>query len=1048
MSTVPPARLTELSTLFEQALSLPAPERDRYIASCTVDPDARREVTRLLAAHERAGGFLERLDPGEVAELFERGSPEESIGRYHVLGLLGRGGMGRVYLARDPRLDRRVALKLLPALLDADAHARERFAEEARAASALDHPHICTIYEIDETPDGRPYIAMAYYEGGTLAQRVRAGALRTQDALALGMQIADALAAAHERGIVHCDVKPANVVLTPTGLAKVVDFGIARMLGAAERGRGTPGTPAYMSPEQLRGEIDPRSDVWSFGVTLYEMLAGHRPFEGTDADAIRRAVDTAEIPSLEERRPDIPAALDDLVRRCLDRDPQRRPADGRALLNELRAIDAATTAPVPALPRRRTSRLVWIAAAVLVATIAGAVWLRARALANAPPLYGASFAVMPFGAVGGDTALARLGRELVVTLSTSLDGVGDLRAAEATTVLALVPEAWTLERAAAIAERLGVGRVVHGTLARVGSEVRLDLGVFDAASRKAVGRASVQAAADDIVALNDAAALAVLRQVWEGDSVPAPNLRAITTKSLPALRAYLEGERAFAAADFGRAIQAFDRAFAADSTFYFAYWRSLYPRVYEGGAPDSAALAAVLANRHAFPPADRALVESWLATTVSGKLEHLRAATASFPDYWPAWFSYANLLVHQGPFLGSRYADSRAALERVVELNPGFASGWQHLWWIGMHERDTSVAHRALMALERLNVSGTSHIDAGTLRFYRAIYEPLAGRPVPEAFVRSGARAVARMEPVANPEVFASGMLSNGFANEQLRFSNAVLALDPTPEAAAAQTMGIAFSWAQRGAWDSALVHARQWTRLDLTHRVSLMAYGLAIVGVRLGAVAPEAAAALRPDPARALPAPSRAEVAELAWQDGLLAHIRGDTLAIADARGRIRESGAEFAGHLERALGTYQLDAAGRRAEAARALARLEWASGELSLHQRFGGIHPFVNAQNRMAAASWLLESGDTVQAARLLTWHEAVLWSDFYRSAMVNGVVEPLAKLQRARIEEAMGLSVRARASYHGFLDRYDMPPPEHGSLIEEAERALARLSPPRR
>lgn len=325
MSTVPPARLTELSTLFEQALSLPAPERDRYIASCTVDPDARREVTRLLAAHERAGGFLERLDPGEVAELLERGAPEESIGRYHVLGLLGRGGMGRVYLARDPRLDRRVALKLLPALLDADAHARERFAEEARAASALDHPHICTIYEIDETPDGRPYIAMAYYEGGTLAQRVRAGALRTRDALALGLQIADALAAAHERGIVHCDVKPANVVLTPTGLAKVVDFGIARMLGAAERGRGTPGTPAYMSPEQLRGEIDPRSDVWSFGVMLYEMLAGHRPFEGTDADAIRRAVDTAEIPSLEERRPDIPAALDDLVRRCLDRDPQRRP---------------------------------------------------------------------------------------------------------------------------------------------------------------------------------------------------------------------------------------------------------------------------------------------------------------------------------------------------------------------------------------------------------------------------------------------------------------------------------------------------------------------------------------------------------------------------------------------------------------------------------------------------------------------------------------------------------------------------------------------------
>jgi TolB-like protein len=1050
MTTVPPARLPELSALFEEALALPARERDEFVSRRTSDPEVRREITRLLSAHERADGFLERLDPSAVAELLEgTGSLDETIGRYRVLRRLGRGGMGVVYLARDPRLDRPVALKLLPAPFGRNAQARERFAEEARAASALDHPHIGTIYEIDETPDGRPYIAMAYYEGGTLAQRVRGGALRVRDALTLGLQIADALAAAHARGLVHCDVKPANVVLTPSGLAKVVDFGIARMLGTAEWGRGAAGTPAYMSPEHLRGEIDPRCDVWSFGVTLYEMLAGYRPFEGTDADAVRRAVRTGDMPSLEERRPDVPLALIDLVHRCLDTDPDRRPADGRALFDELRAIESALRAePVPA-PRRLTRTLRRAAAAIVLAGVLGAAaWLWDRGAPHGIPADAEAIAVMPFGGAAGDTALARLGRELVVTMSTSLDGLGGLSVAEATTVLAQVPpdEMWPLERASALAERLGVGRVVHGMLARVGDAVRLDLGLFDAASLQPLARASVQGPAEDIVAINDSASLAVLRQVWRGRGMPAPSLSAITTSSLPALRAYLEGERAFAGAEFGLAIEAFERAFAADSTFYFAYWRSLYPRVYEGGAPDSAVLARVLAHRHAFPPADRALVESWLEATVSGTRDHLREATARYPDYWPVWYSYGNLLVHQAPYIGSRYADALAALERVVSLNPAFASGWQHLFWMAVQERDTAIALRALTSLERLRLAGSSYIDASTLGFYRSVYERTAARRAPAHLVRRGAEGMARRGPVANPEALASSMLERGFPDEQLRFSHLVLDFAPGPEMAAAQTMGIAFAWAQRGAWDSTLLYARRWTSLDLTHRAALVAYGLAVTGVTLGSVDAVAALAMRPDPVRALPTPTPAEVAELAWLDGVLAHARRDSGGIVNARRRLRGSGAAFAHHLDRSLAAFLLDAGGARPAAAHALAAIEWESGERRLHERFGGDHPFVNAYNRMAAADWLLEIGDTAQAARLLTWHEAVLWSDFYRSEMVNRVVEPLALLQRARIDEAFGLAERARELYTGFLDRYDHAPAAHRALVEEARRAIVRLAPP--
>lgn len=1042
-----PELWARVAPVLDDALAQPDGEREAYIRRvCDGDDALAGAVRRILRLSDSAaGGVLDHPALELAAPLLD---PAGTIirDRYEVIRTLGTGGMGIVFLARDRTLDRLVALKFLPAHLAGDPAAIRRFQTEARAVSALDHPHIGVLYDIARTDDGQSFMVMAYYDGDTLRARIAGGRIPPDEALDLAAVVADALAAAHAAGIVHRDVKPSNILLARDGGVRLLDFGIARMAGEHEPAEATAGTMAYMSPEQTRGEaIDHRTDIWSLGIVLYEMLAGRHPFRGrSDAgtiDAIRHEAP----PPLAQRVPDLPDDVHFIVARCLEKEAQLRYASATELRDDLRAAARRLEAPPPAESASR-----WRAAGaagLLAAAVAGAYLIdldtRPAVVAEANRI-----AVLPFTPAGPDTALARLGRELAVTVGASLDGIGGIRTVEPTTVLALVPagEAVSLERAAGLAGRMQALSIVHGSLTNAEPGLRVDLGVYDARSLRVLGRTSVTGSADDIVGLTDSASLALLRQLWRRGRAPAPSLAAIRTGSLTALRFYLEGEQALARAEFGRAIAAFEQAYAEDTTFHFAYWRSLYPRVYEGAAPDSAVLRKVLAHRNEFPAADRMLVESWLEQSVTGTRKHLQDVTRRFPDYWPAWYSYANLLVHQAPYLGSSYDDARSALERVVALNPALASGWQHLFWIAVHQRDTAAAARALESLTQLGLTSASYIDAAQLSYYRALYERIASGAAPEPVVRSGASGVARMPPPAYPELFATGMLQYGFPREQIRFSLITLGHQPRTAMAAAQTMGLAFAWAQRGAWDSALVYAQQWTRLDPSYRAALVRYGLAVTGVRLGALEAHAASVARPDPRRAVPPPTATEVAELAWQNGVFAYALGDTTALTAARRQLLGLDTEFSDLLHRSLASFALDATGHRDSAAKAMAALEWESGEARLHERYGGFHPFVNMHNRLAAAEWLQNAGDTSQAARLLTWHEAVLWSDFYRSAMVNKTVEPLVLLQRARIDDALGRTDRAIGHYLEFLDRYDRPVAAHRGLVEEARRALSRLSPP--
>ena len=268
-----------------------------------------------------------------------------TISHYKILEKLGEGGMGVVYKAEDTKLKRTVALKFLPPELTRDPEAKERFIQEAQAASALDHPNICNIHEIDETEDGQIFIVMACYAGETLKKKVASGQLSVDSVIDIAIQIAQGLAKAHEHGIVHRDIKPANVMITNDGVAKILDFGLAKLKGqiGLTKAGTTLGTVAYMSPEQARGEdVDHRTDIWSFGVVLYEMISVQLPFKGEYEQAVIYSIMNEEPIPIPGLRVGVPASLERIVNKALEKSPDARYQHVDEMLMDFRRLKRET----------------------------------------------------------------------------------------------------------------------------------------------------------------------------------------------------------------------------------------------------------------------------------------------------------------------------------------------------------------------------------------------------------------------------------------------------------------------------------------------------------------------------------------------------------------------------------------------------------------------------------------------------------------------------------------------------------------------------------
>jgi TolB-like protein/Tfp pilus assembly protein PilF/predicted Ser/Thr protein kinase len=308
------------------------PPESTFCGKCATRLDSRPAVTETLAVAR------DELATGSTF-----------AGRYRIVEELGRGGMGIVFKAEDNKLRRTVALKLLPPELARSPEAKERFLREAQAAAALDHPGICAVHEVDER-DGRMYIAMAFVDGTSLKARIARGPIGIAEALNIAVQVAEGLEEAHRKGVVHRDIKPANIMLTAKGRAKITDFGLARLESAADLTRTSVvmGTVAYMSPEQAFGrKVDHRTDIWSFGCLLYEMLAGRGPFAGGHEQAVLQAVVHGEPPPVTASRDDIPAGAAKVLERCLKKNPLDRYPDASALIAELKSVDLGEVAASP-----------------------------------------------------------------------------------------------------------------------------------------------------------------------------------------------------------------------------------------------------------------------------------------------------------------------------------------------------------------------------------------------------------------------------------------------------------------------------------------------------------------------------------------------------------------------------------------------------------------------------------------------------------------------------------------------------------------------------
>src|SRR5688572_15703649 len=355
-----------VETLLHEALDKDPSARAKFLTSASPDPAVRDRVESLLRAHDQPGRFdalseavmspLLKVDrsPATAPLLTPTGSTVPDLERYRIVEKLGGGGMGIVYRARDERLDRDVALKFLPPHLSADAAAKKRFLVEARAAASLEHPNICTVHEIGETPDGQLYIVMGCYEGQTLDKRIDKGPLAPDEALRIAIEVGRGLAKAHDRRIVHRDIKPSNIMLTSDGLVKILDFGIAKLSDAnVTQTFGVIGTLAYMSPEQAFGDVvDARADIWALGVVLYEMLMGQRPFGGPGQQALLYSILTAQVNTIDTVREDLTPGIDALLRRALAKKPDDRFASVHEMLAALNELQTAVTArPGPALRR-------------------------------------------------------------------------------------------------------------------------------------------------------------------------------------------------------------------------------------------------------------------------------------------------------------------------------------------------------------------------------------------------------------------------------------------------------------------------------------------------------------------------------------------------------------------------------------------------------------------------------------------------------------------------------------------------------------------------
>ncbi|CAN5829936.1 serine/threonine-protein kinase [soil metagenome] len=587
----------EAERLFEHARGLNPETRTAWVDhACAGDRALREELLELLVQADAAEEFfqlfadavqttrfpLQQAEDRADGATSERAPPSPRfehragavVGHYRILSVIGSGGMGTVYRAHDTVLERQVALKFLPPLstrLDDE----ERLLKEARSAGSLQHPNICTIHEIGQTDDGRPFIAMALYEGETLTERLRRGPLPVEEAVTIAVQIGRGLEAAHARGILHRDVKPGNVIVGTDGTARLLDFGLATVVEAtiSDRER-TPGTLAYMSPEQVRGDsLDARTDLWSLGVVLYEMLAGRRPFRGEIERTLVQSI-LDDDPEPLPKQLQVPRPLAALVERLLSKDPGSRHRNAAEVVADLtQALPTKFASGLRSRPRHRTAFLAG-SAAVLAALVGIGLWLPGRLEQSSPVAMHVprepSIAVLPLANLSADPRDAALAGGMTEALIATLAGAGDVRVIASTSVL---PFQGSQTDVRTIADSLGVSNILEGGFQKIGSRFRVQVRLVDARDGSTRWSQTYDREFEDVFAVQDDIARAVAGELELRFDKDRQLLRH-GTRNIAAYELYLRGwNPALLRSQSGirERVGYFQQAIATDSTYAAAH---------------------------------------------------------------------------------------------------------------------------------------------------------------------------------------------------------------------------------------------------------------------------------------------------------------------------------------------------------------------------------------------------------------------------------------------------------------------------------------------
>ena len=607
------------------------PETSRYCGNCSVS---------------LSPGPKDRISVIKTIEAPFHSLPKGSLfaNKYRIGGEIGRGGMGVVFKAEDTKLKRPVALKLLPFELLYSPEAKERFIREAQAAAALDHPNICTVYEVEEQ-DGQAYIAMAYIDGKSLKARIAQGPLKVDEALEIAVQVAEGLEEAHRKGIVHRDIKPANIMLTAKSQAKILDFGLARLESAGDLTRTAMvmGTVAYMSPEQAQGhKVDHRTDIWSFGCTLYEMLAGRSPFQGGHEQAVFQAIIHGDPQPITALRGDIPAGLEQILDRCLKKNPLDRYPDAGSLIEDLKTVDLRDILTSPSLSPYK----------------------------NAP-----SIAVLPFTDMSAEKDQDYFGEGIAEELINALAHIQELRVVARTSAFAIKGMNLDIRE---IGRMLNVKAVLEGSIRKAGNRLRITAQLINVEDGFHLWSERFDREMVDIFAIQDEISLAIVEHLKVSLRLGEKTaLKKRSTDDPEAYNLYLKGLYFYARPSpdsLNKAQNSFQAAIDKDPNFALAY-------------AGMAGVFAGLGNLNLAPPAEmwpkaKAALQKALSLDNNLAEAHAGAAALAFFYEWD-WDAAGR------------------SFDRVLSLNPGDAMSHGQRGWFCLNRRRFDEAIREIkQALE------------------------------------------------------------------------------------------------------------------------------------------------------------------------------------------------------------------------------------------------------------------------------------------------------------------------------------------------------------